>query len=107
MSDDLDFAYYDRMLGNLFTIHRLHCVQDLMRGNDTCCFTTEQYRLKFIEREPIDFPTWKERIRAKIVTTETALAHCRRMKDNGVLLEPSPDVWTPTPRFFKLLREIE
>lgn len=89
---------FEDTLGNIFLVHRLGCARSLLSGNDTGCFTTEQYRRRFIEREPIDFPTWTTRIRAKIVTTETALAHCRRLVARGFIREVKPDVWAPTER---------
>lgn len=77
----------DKLIHQLFRQHRRKVIASLMAGNDTCCFTTEQY----IDR-------WVKIIHKGDQTTRWMVESVARTRHlPPVCQEVKPDLWTPKP----------
>lgn len=76
-----------------FRPYRADSVNALLTGNDTQCFTTEQYRRTYIERNPVS-ARQAELLRIpfdQLFGIEQARKHLLSMPD--LVREVRPDVW--------------
>lgn len=69
---------------------RSEIAKGLLRGNDTCCFTTEQYKAAYNRRLDKYLPDVSDEHRWFYITPE---AHLRSIP--RVVREVAPGVWAP------------